>query len=176
MSKTFRGIPRILKINNIAPKKLCVSVLFSNGDNRLLDFNRIFKEEWGVQKGDPEYTLFSPKEFGKVELENDTLTWHNIELYISTAKGSKIKVPFDVGADVLYKLSIKDSERSFSIGTLLRKARLAAKMTQEELAEKAGTSRTYITKLENDTQDIEVGTLKRIVEAGLHKHLKISIE
>ena len=48
--------------------------------------------------------------------------------------------------------------------------------TQEEVAELSGTSRTYITKLENDKQDIEIMTLKKIVEAGLNKQLNISIE
>jgi len=176
MNKKFRGIPRILKINNVEAKKLSISVLFNNGENRIIDFKKIFKDEWDVQKNDPEYILLKPKEFGKVELEDDTLTWHNVELHISGTKGSKIKVPFDVGADELYKLSVQDVKLSLSPGALLRKWRRDAKLTQAELAERSGTTRTYITKIENEKQDIEFSTFKRIIEAGLHKHLKISIE
>ena len=44
------------------------------------------------------------------------------------------------------------------------------------MAELSGTSRTYITRLENDKQDIEIMTLKKIVEAGLNRHLSISID
>jgi transcriptional regulator with XRE-family HTH domain len=53
---------------------------------------------------------------------------------------------------------------------------MAAQLTQDEVAHKAGTSRTYISKLENDTQAIELKTLSKIVEASLGKRLVISIE
>ena len=43
------------------------------------------------------------------------------------------------------------------------------------MAERSGTSRTYITRLENDKQDVEMMTLKKIVEAGLNKRLSIAI-
>jgi transcriptional regulator with XRE-family HTH domain len=51
-----------------------------------------------------------------------------------------------------------------------------SKLSQEKVAELSGISRTYITKLENGKQDVEVRTLKKIVEAGLDKHLTILIE
>jgi transcriptional regulator with XRE-family HTH domain len=47
---------------------------------------------------------------------------------------------------------------------------------QDKVAELSGTSRTYITKLENDGSDVEIKTLKKLVEAGLNKHLSISID
>jgi len=53
---------------------------------------------------------------------------------------------------------------------------MAAKLSQAEVAELSGTSRTYITKLENDGSDVELMTLKKIVEAGLNKRLKILIQ
>ena len=43
------------------------------------------------------------------------------------------------------------------------------------MAERSGTSRTYITRLENDKQDVEMMTLKKIVEAGSNKRLSIAI-
>jgi transcriptional regulator with XRE-family HTH domain len=66
--------------------------------------------------------------------------------------------------------------RHHSIGEMFRKWRLEAKLTQDEVAIKSGTSRTYITKLENGTQDIELDTLYRIVEGGLNKKLVLSVK
>jgi DNA-binding XRE family transcriptional regulator len=175
MKRKFRKIPKILKINEINKKSLCISVLFNNGENRILDFNEILPS-WNVEVTDIEYQLYQPNEFKKVCVENDTLTWHNLTNYLTDKNGNKIKVPFDVGPDVLYELSVLDTERSFSLGKLLKKWRVQENLTQEELAQKSGTTRTYITKIENDKQDIELKTFMRIVEAGLGKRLKISIE
>jgi DNA-binding XRE family transcriptional regulator len=174
--RTFRGIPRILKINAIDAKNLRLSVLFSTGENRILEFHKILTEIWQVKPNEPDYKLLKPNEFAKVELVGNTLSWSNIEIPFSDMDDNPIVVPFDVGADVLYKLSIEDPERSHSIGKLFKSARLAANMTQEQVALLSGTSRTYITKLENDTQDIELMTLFKIVEGGLNKKLKITIE
>jgi DNA-binding XRE family transcriptional regulator len=177
MSKrSFRGLPKILKINEVDYKKLRLSVLFSNGDNRILDFNRILNEDWQVEPSDPEYILLDPKEFKKVKLSNNTLAWDNVVLYMTGEDGKLEPTPFDVGADVLYSLSVLDQERTHSIGELFRKWRMEAKLTQDEVALKSGTSRTYITKLENGTQDIELDTLYRIVEGGLNKELVLSVK
>ena len=174
--KSHKRLPKILRINRIDKDRLVVSVLFSTGEDRILNFNNIFKNIWKINKDDPEYKLFNPNEFAKVKIENHTLVWNNIILVITDFNNNRKKVSFDVGADTLYELSEIDSELNISIGTLFRRARLAAKKSQEEVAELSGTSRTYITKLENDKQDIEIMTLKKIVEAGLNKQLNISIE
>ena len=175
MSKKFRNIPKILKINEIDKYALKIAVMFNNGENRVIDFGKLFNE-WEVSDADPEIQLKNPDEFEKVILSNDTLTWENVELYISNKNGDKIGVPYDIGSDVLYKASVIDELRTFSLGKLLKKWRLEQKLTQEEVAIKSGTSRTYITKIENDKQDIEIKTFIRIIEAGLGKKLKLSIE
>ncbi len=64
---------------------------------------------------------------------------------------------------------------AFKIGVLIRKARMKANMTQEELAEKAGTKRTYISRIEHDSSDIRLSTLMRIITQGLGGKLDISI-
>jgi predicted transcriptional regulator len=119
--------------------------------------------------------LLEPGELEKVKVVNYTLSWENVEVFITSINKQKEKVAFEVGADTLYHLSEEDEELKMSIGATLKKARLAAKLSQEEVAILSGTSRTYITKLENDKQDVEIMTLKKIVEAGLNRHLKISI-
>ena len=174
--KPQKRLPKILKINRIERSKLRISVLFSDGEDRILDFAQILKHDWKVTKADPEYKLFSPNEFAKVKLVSHTLSWNNIDVFITGTNKKKIKVPFEVGADTLYNLSKTDKKLFISLGSLIKKTRLSAKLSQERVAELAGTSRTYITKLENDKQDIELMTLKKIVEAGLNKRLTISIK
>ena len=174
--KIQKRLPKILKINRVDKKRLKISVLFSNGEDRIIDFDRVFKKDWTVAKGDPEYVLFDPTEFAKVSIANHTLSWNNVAIFITGFDGKKKKVPYEVGADTLYDLSEPDEKLLIPIGSLLKTARLAAKLSQNDVAELSGTSRTYITRLENGKQDIEVRTLKKIVEAGLNKHLTISIE
>jgi len=48
-------------------------------------------------------------------------------------------------------------------------------MSQQELALVSGTSRTYISRIENNRSDIELGTLQKIIETGLGKKLEIKI-
>ena len=62
-----------------------------------------------------------------------------------------------------------------SIGVMLRQARKEVGLTQAELADKTGTSKHYISKIENEKSGIELMTLKKIVE-GLGKRLQVKIE
>lgn len=175
-NNSFRGLPKILRINHIDPENLKISVLFNNGDNRVLDFKRIFNEDWKIQTSDVEYPLMKPQEFQKVALVEHTLSWKNIKPYLTNDKGEQVSSVYDVVADVLYGLSTEDAERSQSIGALFKSWRIEARLTQDEVAQKAGTSRTYISKLENDTQAIELKTLSKIVEASLGKRLVLSLQ
>jgi HTH-type transcriptional regulator/antitoxin HipB len=62
---------------------------------------------------------------------------------------------------------------AFKIGVLIQEARKQRKMTQSELAEKAGTTKNYISRIENDASDIRLSTLMRIVREGLGGHLSL---
>jgi len=65
---------------------------------------------------------------------------------------------------------------TFKIGVLIQEARHKQQMTQQELAEKAGTTKSYISRVENNTSDIRLSTLLRIISNGLGGHLKLSID
>jgi HTH-type transcriptional regulator / antitoxin HipB len=65
---------------------------------------------------------------------------------------------------------------AFKLGVLLQKARQEKGLTQEEVAEHAGTNKSYISKLENDLKDIRFSTLQRIVKDGMGGHLELSIK
>lgn len=65
---------------------------------------------------------------------------------------------------------------NFKIGALLHQARLQKGMTQEELATKVGTTKSYISKIENNTKEARISTLQKIIELGLGGHLELSIK
>ena len=59
----------------------------------------------------------------------------------------------------------------FIISEMLKQARKEAKLTQEQLAEKAGTKKSYISRIENAKGNIQLSTLIRIFEKGLNKRI-----
>jgi len=65
---------------------------------------------------------------------------------------------------------------AFKLGVMLQELRKELGMTQEQLAEKCGTSKTYISRIENDASDIRLSTLMRIINKGLGGHLRISVD
>jgi len=65
---------------------------------------------------------------------------------------------------------------NFKIGALLHEARLEKGLTQEELAEKVGTTKSYISKIENNVKEVRISTLQKIVEVGLGGHVQLLIK
>lgn len=63
---------------------------------------------------------------------------------------------------------------AFCLAQTLKGERKRAGLTQEELAEKIGTKKTYISRLENGKADIQLSTLFRIFE-GLGKRVSLTI-
>ena len=64
---------------------------------------------------------------------------------------------------------------AFRLGAMLKEASVEANMTQEELAEKTGTKKSYISRIERGLSDIQISTFYKLIELGLGKHLNISI-
>lgn len=67
----------------------------------------------------------------------------------------------------------KESE-AFCLAQTLKEERKRAGLTQQELAEKIGTKKTYISRLENGKADIQLSTLFRIFE-GLGRRVSLTI-
>jgi len=173
MRKTIK-MPRILKINWI--KELSISVVFNNGESRIIDFRKVLNK-LNITDNSPISILYESVELKKVELDNNTLSWGNVEQYITMRNKQKQKVPFQIGADVLLKHSRPEkSDLALKIGRLIRESRLAQGLTQQELAVMSGTSRNYISRIENDRSDIELGTLRKIIETGLGRQLSIAVK
>lgn len=64
----------------------------------------------------------------------------------------------------------------FKIGALIHDARIEKGMTQEQLAEKVGTTKSYISKIENNIKEARISTLQKIIELGFGGHLELSIK
>lgn len=88
----------------------------------------------------------------------------DLKKYITNRK--KTDAEFAVNFDVGYE--------NFKIGVLLRQAREAAGITQEEIAQKLNTKKSAISRIENHSEDIRLSTLRKYVEA-LGKQIRLEI-
>lgn len=68
----------------------------------------------------------------------------------------------------------EEGAQMFIVSEMLKEARKEAKLTQEQLAEKAGTKKSYISKLENAKGNIQLSTLIRIFEQGLGRKIGLT--
>lgn len=64
--------------------------------------------------------------------------------------------------------------QAFCLAATLKEERLRAGLTQEQLAERIGTKKTYISRLENGKADVQLSTLFRIFE-GLGRRVSLTI-
>jgi ribosome-binding protein aMBF1 (putative translation factor) len=65
--------------------------------------------------------------------------------------------------------------KAFAIGEIIREARKEAHMTQEQLAERTGTKKSFISRIENGHSDIQLSTLYKLLEVGLGKRVNLTI-
>jgi len=68
----------------------------------------------------------------------------------------------------------EESAQMFILSEMLKQARKEAKLTQEQLAQRAGTKKSYISRIENAKGDIQLSTLIRIFEKGLNKKIGLT--
>lgn len=76
--------------------------------------------------------------------------------------------------DPQFAKSFEEGFEEFKIGVMLRQAREEAGLSQEEVAQRAHTQRTAISRIENHAEDIKLSTLQKVASA-VGKHLKISL-
>jgi DNA-binding XRE family transcriptional regulator len=65
---------------------------------------------------------------------------------------------------------------TFKIGVLIQEARKNQNLTQKELAQKIGTTKNYISRIENNASDIRLSTLIRIIRDGLGGRLSLDFD
>jgi len=70
--------------------------------------------------------------------------------------------------------SYEERSQMFIISEMLKEARKEANITQEQLAERTGTKKSYISRIENGKGNIQLSTLIRIFEIGLNKRIGLT--
>ncbi|HMS68051.1 MAG: helix-turn-helix domain-containing protein [Saprospiraceae bacterium] len=169
----MRTVKRITKIHKIEGYNLYC--LFNNGESRIINFLELFNS-WNLNLNDDEYIISkSIEEFNKVELVDGTLSWNNVTTKGIDEDGNEIEYPYQLDPIVLYENSVIDPSREVELGMLIKQTRHDLGLTQEELADKSGTTKHYISRVENNRTGIELSTLKRIIEGGFGKRMQINI-
>ena len=173
--RKIRSIPRIIRINRI--KDFQIFCAFNNGEHRIIDFTKLF-EKLNFKRDVMRRKVMDPKTFKTVELSDNTLSWPGVRKEIRLKSGRTFNVAFDLDPVVLYENSEPDVKRNerYKIGKLIKEEREKAGITQQELAIKSGTTRNYISRIENNKSDIELRTLRKIIELGLGKELELTVK
>jgi len=173
MKKTIK-IPRILKIESV--KEFNLYCIFNNGETRVIDFKEVFKR-WKITKNDPEYLLLTESEFKKVTLINQTLSWKNIKIELTDINGDNKLHAHELSPDIVYENSLpaQETKHKFFFGSIIKSTRIKKGLSQQDLATVSGTSKTYISRVENNLIEPELSTLYKIVELGLGKKIKVEI-
>lgn len=71
---------------------------------------------------------------------------------------------------------LEEGYEAFKIGALIHDTRVEMGMTQEQLAEKVGTTKSYISKIENNIKEARISTLQKIIELGFGGRLELNIK
>lgn len=66
--------------------------------------------------------------------------------------------------------------KSFAIGEVIKEERKLASMTQQQLAERTGTKKSFISRIENGHSDIQLSTLYKLLELGLGRKISLTIQ
>jgi ribosome-binding protein aMBF1 (putative translation factor) len=95
---------------------------------------------------------------------------------------NKIVTDFDEHLDKRYgpvgtakRINFEIKAKAFAIGEVIKEERLLASMTQEQLAEKTGTKKSFISRIENGHSDIQLSTLYKLLELGLGRKITLTI-
>lgn len=99
-----------------------------------------------------------------MKTKNNVMNWDD---HLDTKYGKR-------GTDTREKF--QEEFEAFRIGVLIQEARKSKNLTQQQLAEKVGTTKSYISRIENNASDIRLSTLRRIIREGLGGSLKLSME
>ncbi len=103
---------------------------------------------------------------------------------MKTIKGkSKNITTFDEHLDSRYgkigtarRTEFEIKAKAFAIGEIIKDERRRNEMTQEELAQKTGTRKSFISRIENGHSDVQLSTLYRLIELGLGKKISLTIK
>lgn len=165
---------RILKIRHSNFPN--IAFVAGNGEHRTIDLKKHFKR-LKLSESDFGYQILKDKNlFNTVSLEENALAWKQLQSTVKLPSGKSLTTFFHLDPVMVLKHSEPEMRKlGYDIGQEIREARLCQDMSQQELAEKIGTSKHYISKLENSKTDFEFKTLQKVVELGLGKNIHLTI-
>lgn len=79
-------------------------------------------------------------------------------------RGAKMREAFEEGFE------------AFKLGVMIQELRKKNGLTQSQLAKKCGTTKNYISRIENNASDIRLSTLMRIIREGFGGRLRMSVD
>ena len=93
-------------------------------------------------------------------------------------KGNKTIHPYELSPDIVYENSqpTQETKHEFFFGSIIKNTRIKKGLSQQELALLSGTSKTYISRIENNLIEPAFSTLYKIVEVGLGKKFRVEID
>lgn len=165
---------RIAKILKVEPFK--ITALWTNAEARVIDFEPLF-EQWKTEDDTALFPLFDFETFKNVSLTKPggTLKWDLVRLNFRF-NGENRNEPIDLDPDGLFAASsLVQKVSTLPIGQLLKTAREFAGLSQTDVAVKSGTTRNYISRIENGKSDIQLETLQKIVQLGIGKQVFLEI-
>lgn len=173
--KKIVKIPRILQLKSVEDFR--VTCIFNNGETRVIDCKKLLSS-WKLTQDDPAYPLLKWEVFKKVRVQNQTLSWKNVPITLLDSNRIPKEFPFEIDPVILYQHSIpsKKTRHTFHFGNIIKKERLKKGLSQQELANLSGTSKTYISRIENNALEPELSTLYKIVVIGLGKRMSVQIK
>lgn len=93
---------------------------------------------------------------------------------ITTFKEHLDEIYGKIGSEKRTEFEIK--AKSFAIGVIIKEERKLAHLTQEQLADKIGAKKSFISRIENGHSDIQLSTLYRLIEFGLGRKINFTIQ
>jgi HTH-type transcriptional regulator / antitoxin HipB len=101
---------------------------------------------------------------------------NNISMKSNKLKSFRIHLDEEYGlVGTKSRTAYEEGFEAFKLGVLLQDLRTKEGMTQEELANKCGTTKSYISRIENNASDIRLSTIMRFFREGFGKQIKLLV-
>ncbi len=153
-----------------------IAFISGNGEYRTIDIKKHFKK-LHLSDNDFGYEVLKDKElFKTVTVEDNALAWKQLNTTMKLPSGKTFTAFFHLDPlQTIQNSEPETPEANYQIGYKIKEERLSQNLSQDELAYKIGTSKHYISKIENAKTDFEFKTLQKIFEVGLGKKVHVSI-
>lgn len=165
---------KIIKITEINYPN--ISFVSRNGEHREINLKKYFSKI-NLRKNDFGYSIIEDvNQFKSVSLEDNALAWKGLINRIKLPSGKEFESYFHLDPLMTIKFShLTKITPNYSIGEKVKLFRKQQNLSQEDLGKRIGSSKNYISKIENSKTDIELKTLQKIAEIGLNKKVYIGL-